>query len=162
MQGGAFAMVQRKVLLLLLFPALVLAFLGCGVTTTTTTGLDYSDFDYLEDYDEVFTRAAGTYIVYVYSTDCYNCSLFKAEFLEFASTYTDRPIFFFNVSAATSSLQAAYLSTIGQTGVRTPALLLITNNGFDKTVASRFYFEGAPIIRSLINDLENGAYPYWE
>jgi len=156
-------MVQRKILLFLLTPMLLAFLFGCGAATTTaTTGLDYSDFNYLEDYDEVFNRAAGTYIVYIYSTDCYNCSNFKAEILEFAATYSGRPIFFFNVSNATSSLQAAYLSTIGQTGVRTPSLLLILNNAFDKTVASRFYFEGAPIIRSLLNDLDNSSYPYWE
>ncbi|MFH0993116.1 MAG: hypothetical protein V1761_02065 [bacterium] len=153
---------RQRILLMFILPLLCLSFLGCETVTTTTTGRDYADFDYLEDYDEVFNRNAGTYIVYIYSTDCYNCAQFKDEILEFAATFTDRTIFFFNVSNATSSLQTAYLDMIGQTAVRTPSLVLIKNNAFDKTVASRYYFEGAPIIRSLLNDLENQSYLYWE
>ncbi|MDP3130641.1 MAG: hypothetical protein Q8N15_04820 [Bacillota bacterium] len=150
-----------------LFFPLFLLFLAfsvtaCAVETTTTDGLDYDDFDYIEDYDEVFNRREGTYIVYLYSESCYNCGEIKEDVFAFASTYADRTMFFFNVDGATSDLQNAFLTTLGRTQVGTPSLILIKNNAFSTTASSRYFFSGASAILSILEDLEKGTYQYWQ
>ncbi len=149
----------------LLFPVLMFLFafslVACQEETTTTAGLDYGDFDYIEDYDEVFNRREGTYIVYLYSDSCFNCGEIKADILAFADSYTDRAMFFFNVDNATSDLQNAFLTTLGRTQVGTPSLILIKDNGFSTTASSRYFFSGASSVLSILTDLEKGTYQYW-
>ncbi|MFA5007411.1 MAG: thioredoxin family protein [Candidatus Izemoplasmatales bacterium] len=149
----------------LLFPLLTLlvgfALVACQTATTTLGGPDYDDFDYIEDYDEVFNRREGTYIVYLYSESCYTCNSIKDEVLAFAGAYADRTIYFLNVDNATATKETVFLTTLGKNEVGTPTLLLIKDSGFDKNASSRYFFTGSSPILSIINDLENGDYPYW-
>jgi len=154
-------MTAKRLFLPLLFLFAAFALTACA-ETTTAAGLDYDDFDYIEDYDEIFDRRAGTYIVYLYSESCHNCATIKSEILAFASAYDDHVLFFFNVGEGSAALQNDYKEAIGITEVQTPVLLLITDNGFDKTASSRFYFAGVTAIRAILNDLENGSYQYWQ
>jgi thiol-disulfide isomerase/thioredoxin len=154
-------MTKQRILTPVLALLFAFALFACD-QTTTTAGADYGDFDFIEDFDEAFNRREGTYIVYLYSETCENCNRIKDQMLAFAAAYDDRVIFFFDVAKATTALQDAFLFQLGKTTVNTPTLILITANGFDKTVASRFYFEGASAILGIINDLENGSYQYWE
>lgn len=149
----------------LLFPLLTLllgfALVACQTATTTLGGPDYDDFDYIEDYDEVFNRREGTYIVYIYSETCGTCNSIKDEVLAFASSYTDRTIYFFNLDGATATKEEELLTPLGQSEVGTPTLILVKNKGFDKNAFSNYCFSGSSRILSIIVDLENGDYPYW-
>ena len=153
-------MLLKKTILLFSILFSLLALIGCGTKTTTEDALDYDDFDYLSDYDEVFDRPVGTYLVYVYAETCQACARLKTDILAFASQYTDHVIYFFNAGAVDSTNQAPYLEAIGQASVQTPTMLVI-KDGFDLTNVSRYLFIGETRIRSLITDLTNDAYPYW-
>jgi len=154
-------MLFKKTLLLFSILFSLVALIGCGTQTTTEAVLDYDVFDYLSDYDEVFDRPAGTYLVYVYAASCQACARLKTDILEFASQYTDHVIYFFNAGAVDSTNQAPYLAAIGQTSVQTPTMLII-QGGFDLTNVSRYLFIGETRIRSLLTDLNNDAYQYWD
>jgi len=154
-------MTHKRLFLPILIFILAFSVVACQAETTTTAGLDYGDFDYIEDYDEVFNRREGTYIVYLYSESCYNCGEIKEDVLAFADSYTDRTIFFFNVDGATADLQNAFLTALGRTQVGTPTMILIKDKAFDTTASSRYYFEGISRILSIITDLEKGTYQYW-
>ncbi len=138
--------------------------IGCNLTTTTSQiGLDYSEFDSITDYSEVFNRREGDYIVYVYQTNCAACKSLKSDFLAFADTYTNKNIYFFNVGNLSESADSStYLATIGQNSVQTPVLLVINNNSFDKTNVSRYLYAGESKIRAVMIDLQNGSFPYWD
>jgi len=141
------------------------AFLGCSNVTTevTTTGLDYEMFDYLSDYDEVFDRREGTYMVYFYSATCPNCIAIKDTVLEFANTYTRYNLYFFNVDNATADLKAAFLTTIGVSSSKfgTPSLIIVKDSAFDKTAVSNYYFSGASEIPPALRDIQNGTYNHF-
>ncbi len=153
-------MLAKKLMLISTLLLSLFTLLGCA-TTTTTDVLDYDDFDYVDDYNDVFNRSQGTYIVYVYASSCSVCAKIKADVLEFAEGYTDYPIYFFDAGAVDTTYQADYLNTIGQASVQTPTILIIKNNTFDKTNVSRYLFSGESKIRSLMTDLENDAFLYW-
>ncbi len=156
-------MFLKKTILSFLMIFTLFAILGCSETTTTSTGLDYSDFDYITDYSEVFNRREGDYLVYVYQTNCAACTRLKSEILNFANEYSDYNIYFYNVGANSDTTnQASYLAMIGQTQVSTPVLLIIKNKSFDSTNVSRYYFAGEIKIKALMTDLEKDAYPYWD
>ncbi len=154
-------MTMKRLFLPLILLILAFSATACAEKTTTTAGLDYEDFDYIEDYDEVFNRREGTYIVYLYSESCFNCGEIKRDVLAFADSYTDRAMFFFNVDNATAELQNAFLTTLGRTQVGTPSLILIKDNGFSTTASSRYFFSGASAVLSILTDLEKGTYQYW-
>jgi len=154
-------MTIKRLLLPLLLLVLAFSTTACQAETTTTAGLDYDDFDYIEDYDEVFNRREGTYIVYLYSESCFNCGEIKEDVLAFAEAYSDRAMFFFNVDGATADLQNAFLTALARTQVGTPSLILIKDNGFSTTASSRYFFSGASAILSILTDLEKGTYQYW-
>lgn len=140
----------------------VFAFIGCSESTTTEAGLDYSDFDSIVDYSEVFNRREGDYLVYVYQTNCASCIRLKSDFLAFANQYDDHNIYFFNVAnVSESSDSSTYLATIGQSSVQTPLLLVIKNKSFDSTNISRYLYAGEAKIRAVMTDFENNAFPYW-
>jgi hypothetical protein len=155
-------MFLKKPLVLITLLLNLFMFLGCSEKTTTTEySLDYVDFDYISNYYEVFNRREGTYIVYVYSQSCVVCTELKADFLAFADSYTAYNVYFFDAGSVDTTYQADYLSSIGQSNVKTPTLLIIKNGTFDKTAVSRYYFEGESRIRSIMLDLKNNVYPYW-
>ena len=137
---------------------------GCNseTTTTTTTGLDYDAFDYLTDYNQVFTRREGTYFVYFYSLTCSNCIKIKSSVLEFADTYSDYNTYFFNVDNGTDTYKAEFLAAIGvsSTNFGTPSFLVVVNGSFDKTKLSNYFFSGATVIPALLRDIETGTYQY--
>lgn len=155
-------MTSKRLLFPLILFILAFSLSACAAETTTSAGLDYDDFDYIEDYDEVFNRREGTYIVYLYSESCFNCGEIKEDVLAFAASYTDRAMFFFNVDGATADLQNAFLTTLARTAVGTPSLILIKDNAFSTTASSRYFFSGASAVLSILTDLEIGDYPYWE
>lgn len=138
--------------------------IGCNLTATTTqVGLDYSEFDSISDYTEVFNRREGNYLVYVYQTNCSACIRLKTDFLAFADTYSDKNIYFFNVGNLSESADSStYLATIGQPSVQTPVLLVIKNNSFDKNNVSRYLYTGESKIRAVMTDLQNGSFLYWD
>ena len=141
----------------------VFAFIGCAETTTTVIGLDYTDFDSIVDYSEVFNRREGDYLVYVYQTSCAACIRLKSDFLDFADQYDDYNVYFFNVAnVSESSDSSTYLATIGQPSVQTPVLLVIKNKSFDTTNVSRYFYAGEAKIRAVMTDLQNDAFPYWD
>jgi len=156
-------MLLKKSLLSFLLIFTLFATLGCSDVTTTTKGLDYSDFDYITDYSEVFNRREGDYLVYIYQDNCAACIRLKTDFLNFANQYTDYNIYFYNVGTSSDTTnQAQYLSIIGQTQVSTPVLLVVKNKSFDNTNVSRYYFAGETKIRAMMTDLQKDAYPYWD
>ena len=154
-------MTIRRLFLPLLSALLAFTLLACQTTTTTTAGLDYSDFDYIEDYDEVFTRREGTYVVYLYSLSCAQCETIKDDVLAFASSYADRTVYFFNLDLGSSTLQNTFLTTLGKATVGTPTVILVADGGFDKTASSRYFFTGSSDVLSILADLAKGSYPYW-
>jgi len=154
-------MTHKRLFLPILIFILAFSVVACQAETTTTAGLDYGDFDYIEDYDEVFNRREGTYIVYLYSESCYNCGEIKSDVLAFAEAYSGRAMFFFNVDGATAELQNDFLTTLARTQVGTPSLILIKDNGFSTTASSRYFFSGASAVLSILTDLEKGTYQYW-
>lgn len=156
---------MKKTLSLTFAFLLTFAFIGCNKTTeTTTTGLDYEMFYHLDDYNTVFNRREGTYLVYIYQPTCTGCEAIKDTVLEFADTYTGHVIYFFDVSKATASLQVNFLNMIGISSVEfgTPTLLLIINNSFDNTARSHYYFSGASPIQNILRDIEYDSYEYLE
>lgn len=151
--------IAAGLLVLLSFPLL-----ACGEATTTTTadGLDYDDFEFIDYFYQIWNRSAsgGDYLVYLYSTDDTPCERLKDDILEFADTYSDHRIYFFDVTDLTTSDQ--YFTTYfhdmtGLTSIPYPALLLIENRSFDKTKVSQYFFSGAGDIRSILYDLQNGT-----
>lgn len=156
-------MLLKKSIISFLLIFTMFSIIGCSQETTTTAGLDYSDFDYISDYSEVFNRREGDYLVYVYQDTCAACLRLKTDFLNFANTYEDYQIYFYNVGKNSDTTnQAEYLSIIGQTQVSTPVLLVVKNKSFDNTNVSRYYFAGETKIRAMMTDLEKDSYPYWD
>ena len=149
---------MKKILQPVLLLFLLFTFVGCNQTTQYE--LNYDEFDYIEDYDEVFNRREGTYLVYVYSLTCAICQELKPTILNFADTYEDNMLYFFNVDKASPELRQAYLDKIGLSKLNTPVLLVIVDNDFDKTNLTNFYFDGKAKIPSIINDIQNGTYEY--
>lgn len=157
---------MKKILTLVAFLAVTFALQACSNTTTetTTTGLQYDMFDSITDYDEIFNRREGDYLVYLYQTDCVNCLAIKDTVLAFADTYTAHAMYFFNVGGLSSEYEAAFLETVGETSSSfgTPTLIVVTNNSFDATAKSHYYFVGKLEIPAVLRDLKNNAYSYWK
>lgn len=155
---------MKKLLSLGVIAFLSFLLFGCSGDTTTTEGLSYDMFDYIEDYDEIFDRREGTYLVYIYSPTCTICIDIKSTVLEFADTYEKYNIYFLNADNATTALKTEFLNTIGlpETMYGTPALVLIKNNSFDKTALSLYYFAGAKEIPNILRDIKNGSYTYFK
>lgn len=146
----------------MLFSILVFSFftlLACE-KTTITYGMDYDQFDYILDYDEIFSQENDIYFVYIYSPTCINCISIKSTVLEFANTYEEYHIYFLNVDNATSSLQTEYLDKVGKTKVVTPVFLIIKNQDIDETNVSNYYFSGATQIPAILIDIQNGTYQF--
>lgn len=155
---------MKKVMTMVLSLFLGVALYGCNSeTTTTTTGLNYEMFDYIEDYDEIFDRRQGTYLVYIYSPSCTVCESIKDTVLEFADTYTAHEIYFLDVTNASSTAETEFLSLIGlsSTVFGTPSLVIVVDNDFDKTAFSHYFFAGGTEIPAVIRDIQNGAYQYF-
>jgi len=156
---------MKKLLTLGAIAILSLVLFGCsGDTTTTSDGLSYDMFDYIEDYDEIFDRREGTYLVYLYSPTCSICNSIKDTVLEFADTYEKYNMYFFNVDNGTTALETEFLNTIGLSSslFGTPGLVLVKNNSFDKTALSLYYFAGGTEIPNILRDIQNQSYPYFK
>lgn len=156
---------MKKIITAAFMIILGMTFLGCSNTTqeVTTTGLDYEMFNYISDYDEVFNRREGTYLVYFYSATCANCIAIKNTVLTFANTYTAHTIYFFNVDNATADLKTEFLTLIGVSSSKfgTPSLIIVKDFKFDKTAQSNYYFSGATDIPPALRDIQNGTYQYF-
>jgi hypothetical protein len=154
---------MKKLLTMILFGLVSVSLLACQTTTVTTT-VNYDLFEQIDRYQDVFNRREGTYLVYVYSDTCVVCETIKTQVYNFADTYPETEgghvIYFFNAAKATDSAanQSAYLSSIGQTQVSTPVLLVVIANNFDKTNLSTYYFAGAQAVSNILDDIENDAY----
>lgn len=165
-QGDEAMFAKRFIVGLMVLMSFLLV--GCTSTTTTTSltdgtsTLDYSDFDSLSDFNEVFNRRQSTYLVYVYSSYCTVCATIKDEVFSFAATFDDYPIYFFNAGlVADSDYKQDYLDAIGQSTAQTPVMIVVKDNDFDKNNINQYLFIGAIKIRSAMTDMLNGAYPYW-
>jgi len=155
---------MKKILTLVLSLFLGVTLYGCAEeTTTTSTGLDYEMFDYISDYDEIFNRRQGTYLVYIYSPSCSVCQSIKETVLEFADTYTGHVIYFLDVTNATDTAESDFLERIGldSTNFGTPSLVVVVDQDFDKTAFSHYFFAGATEIPAVLRDIQNGAYQYF-
>lgn len=151
---------MKKLWILLTVLVLSVMLFACQEDVTSTYGLSYDQFDYISDYDEVFTQVEGTYLVYVYSPTCANCITIKTKVLQFANTYSEIKIYFFNPETASSEKKADYLTKIGQPDTYTPSLIVVIDNDFDNTNTSAYYFQGGTEVPNILKDIENGAYQY--
>ncbi len=155
---------MKKIIALLVAVTLGISLFGCsGDETTTTTGLNYEMFNYISDYDEIFDRREGDYLVYIYSDTCSICDTIKDTVLEFADTYTGHMIYFFEVTYATTELKTEFLSYIGLNEILfgTPSLVIVKDNSFETTSFSNYFFAGATDIPRVLRDIENGTYNYF-
>ncbi|MFA6649375.1 MAG: hypothetical protein WCS48_04710 [Candidatus Izemoplasmatales bacterium] len=155
----------KSLLLLIIIPLSALALWACMATTSeevTTSGLDYADFDTITAFDQIFIQDEGTYLVYLYSTNCSNCLSIKTEVLNFAMTYPYKTVFFFNVYgySETDPEVIQYLSDTKISDLLVPSLLVIVNNEFDNTQMSKYYYEGTTRITNFLDDLEKGGFVF--
>ena len=160
-------MTLQKWLLAGLLVLLSLPLSACATTTTTTTaeGLDYDDFEFIGAFYQIWNRTApgGDYLVYFYSTADSACERLKEDMLDFADAYDGHPVYFFDVTALTTSDQYFqeyfYLKT-GIASVPYPALLLVEDHGFDKTKVSQNYYSGTSAVRAIVYDLQSGTFTF--
>jgi hypothetical protein len=164
-QGDEAMFAKRFIVGLMVLMSFLLV--GCTSTTTTTSltdgtsTLDYSDFDSLSDFNEVFNRRQSTYLVYVYSSYCTVCATIKMKYFHLLlRLMTIRSILSMRISCG-FRLQTRLLDAIGQSTAQTPVMIVVKDNDFDKNNINQYLFIGAIKIRSAMTDMLNGAYPYW-
>jgi len=130
--------------------------------TGTTTVLDYAGFDHLGGYDEIFDRSQATYIVYLYSLTCHNCSAIKQDVFAFATNHTLHPIYFLNVDLVGSDGRAEYLARTGQLSIGVPCMVLVSEQGtFDPEMTGQHLARGSAAVLELIALIEAGNVPNW-
>ncbi|MCK5761518.1 MAG: thioredoxin family protein [Candidatus Izimaplasma sp.] len=110
--------------------------------------LDYSSFDYIEDYQEITTMPEDEYLVYFYSEGCGHCQQIKYDVLEFADDNNENiKVYFLDAGIA-----SGYNNISGMNG--TPSVLLIVDGQLIDLVA------GDTSILSLFDQVNGGTYLY--
>jgi thiol-disulfide isomerase/thioredoxin len=150
---------MKKLCTLILLFFTSISFISCQQTTTTTS-INFDLFKQITQFQSVFAKSEGTYLVYVYSDSCGACALVKQDVYDFASTYTQKPIYFFNVTFANdaSEYRSLYLTYIAQNEVATPVILVVKDGAFDSTNQAVYYHAGVVAVRNILRDVKNGAF----
>ncbi|HAQ57081.1 MAG TPA: hypothetical protein DCR44_06765 [Acholeplasmatales bacterium] len=134
------------------------------VTTAepTTTVLDFAGLNHINGYDEIFDRSTSTYIVYLYSLSCHNCSTIKQQVHDFATTYTAHPVYFLNVETVDSDGREDYLAATGQDSVGVPCMVLVSGSGsFDPEETGAHLARGSSAVLELIAAIQGNSVPSW-
>ncbi|MDP3130642.1 MAG: hypothetical protein Q8N15_04825 [Bacillota bacterium] len=134
------------------------------VTTAvqTTTVLDFAGLNHINGYDDIFDRSTSTYIVYLYSLSCHNCSTIKQQVYQFATTHTRHQVYFLNVDGVDSAGREAFLERTGQFSLGVPCMILVSEQGsFDPEATGMHLARGSSAVLAMIADIEANLIPHW-
>jgi thiol-disulfide isomerase/thioredoxin len=169
-------MMKRILLLLSLLSSLLPASCALETATTTTdattstsaggesatTTLGYDAYGVLADYDGIFDRPEGTYLVYIYSSTCSHCLSIRDEMLAFAASYGTHPFYSLCIDEADGEGIDIFLDAVGRTAVAVPCLLVVVDGGVPADRLADRFFLGTTEIRNALVAMLDGTYAGWE
>lgn len=120
---------------------------------------NYNSYTFVEDYKDAFVmkdddgNAISDYVIYVYSNTCQNCTNIKSDVLRIGNRLNrgDDMFFLLNVSSVKGD-SGAFLTTIQQSQIATPMLVVVSGGTFTEIVT------GSSSVVSLLEQIRDGLY----